>query len=54
MIVVLPVPLSPLMDLFDSSKFKRRFPDFQITTYRQGLETLYREWKAPLTVKKDK
>lgn len=41
-------------NLFDSSKFKRRFPDFQITTYRQGLETLYREWKASLTVKKDK
>lgn len=40
-------------NLFDSSKFKRRFPDFQITTYRQGLETLYREWKASLTVKKD-
>ena len=40
-------------NLFDSSKFKRRFPDFQITTYRQGLETFYREWKASLTVKKD-
>lgn len=25
-------------NLFDSSKFKQRFPEFQVTTYRQGLE----------------
>jgi len=26
--------------LFDSSKFKRRFPAFDVTTYRQGLEQI--------------
>ncbi len=25
-------------NLFDSSKFKQRFPEFEVTTYRQGLE----------------
>lgn len=29
-------------NLFDSSKFKRRFPDFHVTNYRQGL-TLIRD-----------
>ena len=24
-------------NLFDSSKYKQRFPDFKVTTYRQGL-----------------
>ncbi|AUU11846.1 NAD-dependent epimerase/dehydratase family protein [Serratia marcescens] len=32
-------------NLFDSTKFKQRFPDFAITTYRAGLETIWREWK---------
>jgi nucleoside-diphosphate-sugar epimerase len=27
-------------NLFDSTKFKRRFPEFQVTTYRQGLEQI--------------
>ena len=26
--------------LFDSTKFKRRFPSFEVTTYRQGLERI--------------
>lgn len=30
-------------NLFDSSKFKRRFPDFDITTYRQGINLIHRE-----------
>jgi nucleoside-diphosphate-sugar epimerase len=30
-------------NLFDSRKFKRRFPDFQVTTYRQGLEQMRNE-----------
>ena len=31
-------------NLFDSSKFKRRFPEFEVTTYREGLERIHREW----------
>lgn len=27
-------------NIFDSSKFKRRFPEFQVTTYKQGIELL--------------
>jgi len=27
-------------NLFDSTKFKRRFPEFKVTTYRQGLEQI--------------
>ncbi|MFT3819634.1 MAG: NAD-dependent epimerase/dehydratase family protein [Rubrivivax sp.] len=27
-------------NLFDSTKFKRRFPEFAVTTYRQGLERI--------------
>ena len=30
---------------FDSTKFKRRFPEFPVTTYRQGLELIRREWR---------
>jgi nucleoside-diphosphate-sugar epimerase len=30
-------------NLFDSTKFKRRFPGFAVTTYRQGLELIRRE-----------
>ncbi|QIL45436.1 NAD-dependent epimerase/dehydratase family protein [Acidovorax sp. HDW3] len=29
-------------NLFDSTKFKRRFPEFGVTTYRQGLELIWR------------
>lgn len=31
-------------NLFDSSKFKRRFPEFEVTTYLEGLELIHREW----------
>ena len=31
-------------NLFDSSKFKHRFPEFEVTTYREGLERIHREW----------
>lgn len=34
-------------NLFDSTKFKRRFPDFVVTAYRQGLEQIRREWPGP-------
>jgi nucleoside-diphosphate-sugar epimerase len=30
-------------NVFDSSKFKRRFPDFELTTYRRGLEFIRAE-----------
>ncbi|EQA6227880.1 NAD-dependent epimerase/dehydratase family protein [Enterobacter ludwigii] len=40
-------------NLFDSSKFRMRFPDFRITGYGQGLESIYAEWKATSTLKKD-
>lgn len=33
-------------NLFDSTKFKRRFPGFEVTTYRQGLERIQREWSG--------
>ena len=31
-------------NLFDSTKFKRRFPAFEVTAYREGLELIRREW----------
>ncbi|CAI0809917.1 NAD dependent epimerase/dehydratase family [Serratia ficaria] len=30
-------------NIFDSAKFKRRFPDFTVTTYREGLENIWHE-----------
>lgn len=33
-------------NLFDSSKFKQRFPAFRVTTYREGLERIRAEWAA--------
>jgi nucleoside-diphosphate-sugar epimerase len=32
-------------NLFDSTKFKRRFPEFQVTTYQEGLELIRKEWQ---------
>ena len=32
--------------LFDSTKFKRRFPEFEVTSYREGLELIRRESTA--------
>ncbi|AZQ56329.1 SDR family oxidoreductase [Burkholderia cenocepacia] len=29
-------------NFFDSAKFKRRFPEFEVTTYREGLELIRR------------
>ncbi len=31
-------------NLFDSSKYKQRFPDFNVTTYRQGLTQILNEF----------
>lgn len=30
--------------LFDSTKFKRRFPEFEVTTYREGLALIRQAW----------
>jgi nucleoside-diphosphate-sugar epimerase len=30
-------------NLFDSTKFKRRFPEFEVTSYRAGLERIHQE-----------
>ncbi|SDR80836.1 Nucleoside-diphosphate-sugar epimerase [Halopseudomonas sabulinigri] len=30
-------------NIFESSKFKARFPDFRVTSYREGLETIHDE-----------
>ncbi|WP_426478671.1 NAD-dependent epimerase/dehydratase family protein [Chryseobacterium sp. CBSDS_008] len=30
-------------NLFDDSKFRKRFPEFQVTTYRQGIEQIKKE-----------
>lgn len=32
-------------NIFDSSKFKQRFPEFPITTYKQGIEQIRDEQK---------
>ncbi len=47
------LPRYEVDNLFDSSKFKMRFPDFSITTYQQGLEGIYAEWKATSALKKN-
>ncbi len=33
-------------NLFDSSKFKRRFPDFPVTSYREGLRQIQKQAEA--------
>lgn len=33
-------------NIFDSSKFKQRFPDFDVTTYQQGIEQISDESKV--------
>ncbi|RKQ39141.1 NAD-dependent epimerase/dehydratase family protein [Enterobacter sp. R1(2018)] len=33
-------------NLFESAKFKHRFPDFSVTSYREGLEDIRREWSS--------
>jgi hypothetical protein len=33
-------------NIFDSSKFKQKFPGFKVTTYRQGIEQIMNEQKT--------
>ncbi|QMR78115.1 NAD-dependent epimerase/dehydratase family protein [Enterobacter sp. RHBSTW-00175] len=37
-------------NLFESAKFKQRFPDFAVTTYREGLEKIRQEWNKSGTL----
>lgn len=37
-------------NLFESEKFKQRFPDFAVTTYREGLEKIWQEWSKSGTL----
>ncbi|MGK3227449.1 NAD-dependent epimerase/dehydratase family protein [Enterobacter soli] len=37
-------------NLFESAKFKQRFPDFAVTTYREGLEKIWQEWNKSDTL----
>lgn len=32
-------------NIFDDSKFRSRFPDFKVTTYREGMEEIKKEWE---------
>ncbi|WP_300671261.1 NAD-dependent epimerase/dehydratase family protein [Soonwooa sp.] len=32
-------------NIFDDSKFRSRFPDFKVTTYREGMEKIKKEWE---------
>ncbi len=33
-------------NLFDSTKFKRRFPEFEVTPYCKGVDLIRREWSS--------
>lgn len=32
-------------NIFDSSKFKSRFPDFRVTTYQEGIKAILEDWE---------
>jgi len=40
------LPRYDVDNLFDSTKFKRHFPDFPVTSYRQSLENIWQEWES--------
>ncbi|BCQ28653.1 NAD-dependent epimerase/dehydratase family protein (plasmid) [Caballeronia sp. NK8] len=40
------LPRYEVDNLFDSTKFKSRFPEFEVTPYRRGLELIREEWGA--------
>lgn len=37
-------PRYQIDNIFDSSKFKTRFPDFKVTTYAEGIEEILRDY----------
>lgn len=38
-------------NIFDDSKFRKRFPDFSVTPYRQGIEQIRKEQLSSRTEK---
>ncbi|MFT4290080.1 NAD-dependent epimerase/dehydratase family protein [Enterobacter sp.] len=44
------LPRYEFNNLFESEKFKQRFPDFAVTTYREGLEKIWQEWNKSGTL----
>jgi nucleoside-diphosphate-sugar epimerase len=40
------LPRYEVDNLFDSSKFKKRFPEFKITSYHEGIKTIIEEIKT--------
>ncbi|SEL43917.1 Nucleoside-diphosphate-sugar epimerase [Aquimarina amphilecti] len=39
------LPRYKIDNIFDSSKFKNRFPDFKITSYQKGISTIIEDYK---------
>ena len=37
-------PRYQIDNIFDSSKFKKRFPDFQVTTYPEGIRSILKDY----------
>ena len=37
-------PRYKIDNIFDSSKFKKRFPDFEVTTYQEGIEDILADY----------
>nr|MDJ0647015.1 NAD-dependent dehydratase [Flavobacteriaceae bacterium] len=38
------LPRYAIDNIFDSSKFKSRFPEFQITSYREGIKEIINDF----------
>ena len=38
-------PRYAIDNIFDSSKFQKRFPDFRITTYQEGIRSILEDYK---------
>jgi len=39
------LPRYAIDNIFDSSKFKKRFPDFKVTTYQEGIKIILEDYK---------
>ncbi|MCV9927505.1 NAD-dependent epimerase/dehydratase family protein [Flavobacterium sp. LS1R49] len=39
------LPRYAIDNIFDSSKFKKRFPDFRVTTYQEGIKIILKDYK---------
>lgn len=39
------LPRYKIDNIFDSSKFKNRFPDFKITSYQRGISNIIKDYK---------